>query len=35
MAGIEFLLIDASTQVNAFKDTLRWNDLSYLLKKGI
>jgi L-arabinose isomerase len=35
MAGIEFLLIDASTQVNAFKDTLRWNDLSYLLKKGL
>lgn len=31
MAGIEFLLIDASTQVNAFRDTLRWNDLSYRL----
>lgn len=32
---IEFLRINASTQVNAFKDTLRWNDLSYLLRKGI
>ncbi len=35
MAGIEFLLIDEHTQVEEFKDKLRWNELYYLLTKGI
>jgi L-arabinose isomerase len=35
MAGIEFLLIDEKTEVESFKDKLRWNDLYYLLNKGI
>jgi L-arabinose isomerase len=35
MAGIEFLLIDENTLVEEFKDKLRWNELYYLLAKGI
>ncbi len=35
MAGIEFLLIDEHTRVDEFKDKLRWNDLFYLLNKGL
>jgi L-arabinose isomerase len=35
MAGIEFLLIDEATRVEEFKDKLRWNELYYLLAKGI
>jgi L-arabinose isomerase len=35
MAGVEFLLIDENTKVDEFKDKLRWNDLYYLLSKGI
>jgi L-arabinose isomerase len=35
MAGIEFLLIDENTLVEEFKDKLRWNELYYLLSKGI
>ena len=35
MAGIEFLLIDENTQVDQFKEKLRWNDLYYLLNKGL
>jgi L-arabinose isomerase len=35
MAGIEYLLIDDTTQVEEFKDKLRWNELYYLLAKGI
>lgn len=35
MAGIEFLLIDESTTVAAFKDKLRWNDLYYHLSRGL
>jgi L-arabinose isomerase len=34
MAGIEFLLIDEHTEVEAFKDKLRWNELYYHLAKG-
>lgn len=34
IAGIEFLTIDASTQIPAFKNTLRWNEAYYLLAKG-
>jgi L-arabinose isomerase len=35
MAGIEFLLIDEDTRVEDFKDKLRWNEMYYLLAKGI
>jgi L-arabinose isomerase len=35
IAGIEFLLIDEKTEVEAFKDKLRWNDLYYHLNKGL
>jgi len=35
MAGMEFLLIDQSTTVPAFKKELRWNDLYYHLAKGL
>jgi L-arabinose isomerase len=35
MAGIEFLLIDESTHIEDFKDKLRWNELFYLLAKGL
>jgi L-arabinose isomerase len=35
MAGIEFLLIDENTNVESFKEKLRWNELYYLLSKGI
>ncbi len=35
MAGIEFLLIDEATRLEEFKDKLRWNELYYLLAKGL
>jgi L-arabinose isomerase len=35
MAGVEFLLIDEGTDEETFKDKLRWNDLYYLLAKGL
>jgi L-arabinose isomerase len=35
MAGVEFLLIDEDTCVEEFKDKMRWNELYYLLAKGI
>jgi len=35
MAGIEYLLIDENTRVEEFKEKLRWNELYYLLAKGI
>lgn len=35
MAGIEFLLIDESTTVRAFKKELKWNDACYHLTKLI
>jgi L-arabinose isomerase len=35
MAGVEFLLIDEKTDVESFKDKLRWNDLYYHLNKGL
>ncbi len=35
MAGIEFLLIDENTRLESFKEKLRWNELYYLLAKGI
>jgi L-arabinose isomerase len=35
MAGVEFLLIDAATRLEEFKEKLRWNELYYLLAKGL
>lgn len=35
MAGVEFLLIDEKTDVENFKEKLRWNDLYFLLNKGL
>lgn len=35
IAGIEFLLIDEKTEVESFKEKLRWNDLYYHLSKGL
>ena len=35
MAGLEYLLIDDSTKISAFKKEIRWNDLYYHLSKGI
>ena len=35
MAGLEFLLIDENTCLDDFKDKLRWNDLYYLLARGL
>ena len=35
MAGIEFMLIDEKTEVENFKEKLRWNDLYYHLAKGL
>ncbi|WP_025746025.1 L-arabinose isomerase [Kallotenue papyrolyticum] len=35
MAGMEFLLIDHTTSIAAFKNELRWNDLYYHLARGI
>jgi L-arabinose isomerase len=35
MAGIEFLLINEDTRLDEFKKELRWNDLYYLLAKGL
>ena len=35
MAGIEFLLIDENTNVETFKQQLRWNDLYYHMARGL
>jgi L-arabinose isomerase len=35
MCGVEFVVIDESTEIEAFRDRLRWNDLYYLLAKGL
>ena len=35
MSGIEFVAIDETTELEAFRDRLRWNDLYHLLAKGI
>jgi L-arabinose isomerase len=35
MAGLEFLAIDAQTDLSDFKKELRWNDLYYHLSKGL
>lgn len=35
MAGVEFLLIDNNTTISEFKKELRWNDMYYMLNKGL
>ena len=35
MSGIEFLVIDETTTLDGFRDQLRWNDLYYLLARGL
>ena len=35
MSGIEFLAIDETTELASFRDRLRWNDLYYLLARGL
>ena len=35
MAGLEFMKIDAHTDVTAFKKELRWNEMYYHLAKGL
>ncbi len=35
MAGIEFLRINNDTRLEEFKNDLRWNDVYYLLKRGL
>ena len=35
MSGIEFLLIDETTELDQFRDQLRWNDLYYLLARAL
>jgi L-arabinose isomerase len=35
MAGIEYLRIDNSTQIPAFKNELRWNDVYWMLAKSL
>jgi L-arabinose isomerase len=35
MAGIEYLRIDNTTTLPAFRNELRWNELYYLLAKGL
>jgi L-arabinose isomerase len=35
MAGIEFVKIDADTNIHQFKNELRWNEVYYWLNKGL
>jgi L-arabinose isomerase len=35
MAGMEFLVIDNNTDLANLKKELRWNDMYYLLAKGL
>jgi len=35
MAGMEYLLIDRNTRIDEFKKEIRWNELYYLLAKGL
>ena len=35
MAGIECVAIDSSTSIPQFKDQLRWNDVYYLVNRGL
>jgi L-arabinose isomerase len=35
MAGIEYVLIDKNTKISEFKKELRWNEIYYMLAKGL
>jgi L-arabinose isomerase len=35
MMGIEYVLIDEKCDLNAFKNELRWNEISYHISGGI
>jgi L-arabinose isomerase len=35
LADLEFLLIDAGTDIMTFKKEIRWNEMYYLLSKGL
>lgn len=35
IAGIEFVRIDSSTTLHAFKNELRWNEMYFALAKGL
>jgi L-arabinose isomerase len=35
IANIEYVLIDDSTKISEFKKELRWNELYYMLGKGV
>ena len=35
IAGLEYLLIDKDTKVDEFKKELRWNEMYYMLAKGL
>jgi L-arabinose isomerase len=35
MSGVEYLVIDERTTLDGFRDQLRWNDLYWLLAKGL
>jgi L-arabinose isomerase len=35
MSGVEYLVIDEGTTLDAFRDQLRWNDLYWLLARGL
>jgi L-arabinose isomerase len=35
MSGVEILVIDESTSLDAFRDQVRWNDLYWSLAKGL
>jgi L-arabinose isomerase len=35
MSGVEFVLIDAETRLDALRDRLRWNELYFLLARGL
>jgi L-arabinose isomerase len=35
MAEIEYVLINDMTNITAFKKELKWNDMYYLLNKGL
>jgi L-arabinose isomerase len=35
MADVEFVLIDAATEVEAFKRELRWNEVYYWMARGV
>jgi L-arabinose isomerase len=35
MAGLEYVTIDKNTKISAWKKELRWNEMYYLLAKGL